>query len=128
MSNLRSIRVPSAFHPRSIRVPSENPNLAKHPFGGRGRAGPGRPVRGPGLRMGVLPSLGSQMVRGWNADGTQMERDGTRIQKEYPYWNADGTRIKKRYPYSLTIEGPISFTLNLFGHLHKLGPGWEAQP
>ena len=81
------------FYPRSIRIPSENPNLAKHPFGGRGRAGPGRPVRGPGPQMHVLPSLGSQMVRGWNADGTQMERG----------WNADsknihiGTRMERGF-------------------------------
>ena len=52
----------SAFHPRSIR---------------RG------PCAAP--QMGVLLSLGSQMVRGWYADGTRMERG----------WNADGTRIQE---------------------------------
>ena len=83
----RSIRVPSAYHPRTNRVPSENPNLAKHPFGGPRT---GRPGARAAPQMGVLLSLGSQMVRGWYADGTRMERG----------WNAD-----------LTFEGPMSYTL-----------------
>ena len=54
-SHPRSIRVPSAFPPRTIRVPTAY----------RARAAP---------QVGVLLSLGSQMVRGWYADGTRMER------------------------------------------------------
>ena len=54
-------------NPRSIRLPSENPNLAKHSFEARGRSG-------PGPQMGVLLSLGKQIVHGWNADGAQTER------------------------------------------------------
>ena len=91
--NSRSIRVPFAHHPRSIRVPSENPNLAEQPFGGRACAR--APANGCSAKLGS--SDGTRMERGWYADGTRMEQG----------WNKDGT-IK-----NLTFEVPMSYTLTI---------------
>ena len=68
-------------------------------------------MRGPGPQMGVVLSLGSQMVRGWNAYGTRMERGFKIISMLERGWNADS----KKYPYSWTMESPISFTLTHAG-------------
>ena len=96
------IPVPSVLHPRAIRAPSGNLNLAEHQFGSRGRKGPGPACARPRAPIWCSATFGfadgTRLVRRWCAHGTQMDHGLNKIAIFFDHWRSRHFHSKNRNP------------------------------